>query len=546
MQFMILINNKCQRLFLPLFLIVVSLLSLLVWMYSPIYPDEIALRLQTGRYIQDKGVVWGIYSLCTSNIKETPLVFIPVAWMFSMLDLHVSPLLMRIVPFFAVMMAAILTIWIAFKGKAPNAAVVVVVAFIGVAGSSLIFARHEYVQVLNIACCLWVFCFLESFSQRHGFRYGLLVLLIASGLLSIFAHIQGLLFLPLTIYLAYQLIYPHLGKFLSALFLIVLFVVVTSVAFSYHPLTCTGYPKIEQIWVDRVINFHELDLRKLMDLMTDKWSKYYKPFLYKDHYTINYLPGITNKSIFLTALNLGVTIVLFVNLLSLFIVTIVLISLTANQIFLQKNFSLAWVKSELGNGQAIALMLIALPVIFLFIYDLAQNFYRSFFLNLIIAILLALVLSRVSSKIFNKWVNRYFILCFVCVCASLVVNYNWFMGSLRNGYSGPSIRLNSDWNGIDQNVKALALTCGVDLNAGGIVIDDMTYDSLKRYPHVYPITYLALQAHIINTPLHDVIALVKPNYAIARCEMLREVKIAYSHRRGDLCCVNFKKSLFAN
>ena len=110
-------------------LMLLSLGSLSAWYFMPIYPDEIAFRLQLGRYIQDRGVVHGLYALCASNVKETPLLFVIPAWILSSMDLTISPAEMRIFPFAIVLAAVSLAVWYALRGVSPYAAVVVTTAF---------------------------------------------------------------------------------------------------------------------------------------------------------------------------------------------------------------------------------------------------------------------------------------------------------------------------------------------------------------------------------------------------------------------------------
>lgn len=524
-------------------LTLLSLAALSAWYFMPIYPDEIALRLQAGRYIQDQGVVQGLYALCTSSTRETPLLFVIPAWILSWLDLTLSPVDARALPFVTVLTAVLLAVWFAVRQVSPNAAVVATTAFIGVAGSGLVMARHEYVQILNIVCCLCAFRYLGSIFPRPSLRYGLLALLLISSLLSIYIHIQGLLFLPLTLFLAYGIIIPSLGKSHSALLMIMLLVIIAVVTIRFRALTCVGYPEIEQFWVDMVFKLDELDSIKLTDWLAAKFDKYLVSFQYTENYAINYLPGINGgdgwQQKFLATLNQSILIILLANLvLSVFLAMGV-------SIFAVKRYRIRYQPSEtslktgLGRGQALALVLLALPVIFLFFYDNAQNFYRSFFLNFLIAILLALSLSLVSLRRIRILANLYFGACLAIVIASLAVNVWWFTSRLRAGYEGPSITLSRDWSGINRDVEILVKACNMDVRKGRIVLDDMTYDSLKRSPILYPITYLSLQADVAKIGMDEVIARVRPNYALARCGLMQGTNVGFSHQSGELCCLNF-------
>ena len=520
-----------------------SLAALSAWYFMPLYPDEIAFRLQLGRYIQDRGMVHGLYALCLSNIKETPLLFVIPALILSWTDLAISPVEMRMLPFATVLAAVCLAVWYAVRGVSPNAAVMATTGFIGVAGSGLILARYEYVQTLNIICCLGAFHFLASGSQRTTLRYGLFTLLLTSSLLSAYAHVQGLLFLPMTLYLAYHVVHPGLGKPKATFMMVMLLLLIALTAVTFHHSTCVGYPEIEQFWARMTFNMDDPESAKLTDWLAVKSDKYLLPFQYKGNYAINYLPGITGsdgwQQSYLTILNQGIQIIVSVNLLLSLSIIMGAVIFAVGRYVKPHRLRATWVTTGLGHGQALALVLLVVPVIFLFLYDSAQNFYRSFFLNFLTAILLTLFLSRVPLGRVRTLTTLYFGLCGAVVIASFAVNVWWFTDRLRAGYEGPSISLSRDWDAIGHDVKALAADCNMDLSKGRIVVDDMTYDSLKPYSLLYPATYLALSVNLVNSTMADVINKVRPNYAIARCDTFRGMSIEFEKSRDQLCCTNF-------
>jgi hypothetical protein len=534
-----------ERLFMAVGLVLLSVTALSVWYCMPIYPDEISFRIQLGRYIQDRGVVHGLYPLCASNIKETPLFFVIPAWILSWLDLSLSPVEMRIFPFATVLTAVSLVVWrTAMYGVNPNAAVVATTAFIGVAGSGLILARYEYVQVFNIVCCLLVFHFLNSFSPRPGLRYGLFVLLLISSLMSLYVHVQGLLFLPLTLYLAYQLACPVLGKTRTILLILLSLGFMAQTTIKFHHSSCVEYPEIEQFWARMVFNPNEFESIKLVGWLVGKFEKFLLSFQYTGSYAVNYLPGVAVGNgwpqSFLSLLNHSIQFILLVNLLLVFSIAIGAFIVTVKRYLTQiKFYREPWMTSRLEYGHSPVLVLFILPIIFLFFYDSAQNFYRSFFLNLLIIIVLSIFLSWVSMSRIRTMANMYFTLCGAVVLVSLAVNVWWFSDKLRTGYEGPSISISRDWDGINSDVKALAHDCGMDLSKGGVIVDDMTYDSLKSYSRLYPATYTSLSVDILKSTMSDVLNKIQPNYAIARCDTLRGTGIKYQKSRNQLCCTNF-------
>jgi len=536
-----------------------SIAALFAWYYSPIFPDEIAVRLLSGRYIQDNGLAQKLFYICPSNARETPLLFVIPAWILSWLDLHLSLVEIRILPFVTILAAIFLTIWFAIKGRNPAAAIGATITLIGVSGSGLIIARAEYWQVLNVACCVWIFSHLESASLRTGhvernthtgMRYGLSALLLLSCLLSIYSHVQGLLFLPLTFYLIYRLVSSSRWKGTVATVIIGLFLLAVKTTITFKGTTCVEYPGIAQAINKMVFNPGEFESVKFTDWLAAHIHNYLQSFYFKDNYQVNYLPGINVgegwlKNL-LAGLNQSIHIILMVNLI-LFVCAAVAALIFAIKQYVAK-YKLRGTGGTVTKGleEAQAVMLFAFPIIFLFFYDANQNFYRSFFINLLTGIMLTMFLSRLYLGRLRTLVIAYFVLCGAAVLASLIVNVWWFTGKFQAGFEGPSMSINKDWDGISRDVMSLAQDSGMDLLKGRIIVDDMTYDSLKRYPLLYPVTYLDLSGSLSKLTSTEIINRVRPNYAIVRCDYLRSWGVTPQKTRNQFCAVNFLSAEYLN
>lgn len=524
-----------------------SLAALSVWCFMPIYPDEIAFRAQVSRYIQDQGLMNGLYALCASNIKQTPFLFVVPALILSWLDLTLSPVAMRALPFVTVIATVVFAVWYAVRGANPLAALMAATAFIGVAGSGLVMARYEYVQEVNILSCLGAFLYLERGPSRSNLRYVLMALLMTSCLLSVYAHIQGLLFLPLTAYLAYKMFAPDLGKPRSFILMVALFLYITVSGVLINNSSCDEYPEIAQFWAEMTFSLKGFNSSNLIEWLLIKFDKYQISFTYEKIYAVNYLPGIDVKEVWqqvlIAILNQSIECLLLINILLTFGVAFFMPVYTVWKNRSQTESLVATIFAGFNHAKIMVPTLLALPVVFLYFYDTSQNFYRSFFLNFVAAIVLALVLSRARLAGLRPLANLYFGLSAALVLASVVANMTWFMDKLHaiTGYEGPSISLQRNWRGVQHDVTSLAQSCGMDLSRGRIVLDDMTYDSLKLYPNIYPITYLSLQAEITKLGMSEVISKVRPNYAIARCGSMQYTKIGYQHQRGELCCLVFNE-----
>jgi hypothetical protein len=459
--------------------------------------------------------------------------------------LHLSLVEARILPFISVLAAIFLSIAVALKGQNRAAAIVAITALIGVAGSSLVFARAEYFQVLNVAICVLAYMQLNSSAIRTSVRYTLSILLLFSSLLSIYSHVQGLLFLPLTLYLVYRLVSSNFGRIKSALVLTGLFLFVAITTVRFKGFTCIEYPEIAKFISDMTVNITSFESINFIDWLASNLNNYLQPFYYDDSYQVNVLPGISIDEgwlkNFLEALNINIHFIILVNL-AIFVCAAIAASIFAArkyiQMLLHRTTGAGGVAAK-GLEDAHTIILFALPIVFLFFFDAAHNFYRSFFISLLVSIMLSMLLSRLPWGRLRSLAISYFALCAAVVMASLVTNVWWFSNKLIDGFEGPGISINKDWDGIDADVKSLALESGMDLSKGKIIVDDMTYDSLKSYPFLYPITYLNLSGDLAKLSSAEVISLIRPNYAIVRCDYLRAWGIAPQRIRNQLCAVNF-------
>jgi hypothetical protein len=55
-----------------------TLFYLFQWLDMPLYPDEVALRLQKARYFADGAISFGLFP-CPSNAQPIPIIFRPAA-----------------------------------------------------------------------------------------------------------------------------------------------------------------------------------------------------------------------------------------------------------------------------------------------------------------------------------------------------------------------------------------------------------------------------------------------------------------------------------
>jgi hypothetical protein len=150
-----------------------------------------------------------------------------------------------------------------------------------------------------------------------------------------------------------------------------------------------------------------------------------------------------------------------------------------------------------------------------------------------------MLLSRMSLGKRLKWFKLYFYTSGMVVVASLILNLWWFPAKFHEGFEGPSISVNSDWESTRRDVMTLAKHSGMDLSKGRIIVDDMTYESLKQYPMLYPVTYLDYSGSLSKLSSTEIINLIHPNYAITRCDYMQSWGLKPQRIQNRLCAVNF-------
>jgi len=531
---------------LALSLVGLVFLSLWVWHRMPIYPDEMALKIQVQRYIPDHGIIYGLYALCTSNIKHVPLAFLLPAWSLSVLDQHFSAVQLRVLPFTAIAASICLAVWYSLWRDALFAAAVACTGLIGVAGSSLVMGRPEYFHAINLAACLAAYMFIESGSRNLLLRCLFISLLSISILFSMYVHVQGILFLPLTLYFVYRLICISFEKKFVAILIFIILAFGTLTEMNFYHRACREFPAILNFWGDMTFRVSIFKTMTIFKWLGDKIIRYVHPFLYRQDYSIGYLPPAGNPAIpgkvAITALNIGIAIVVPLNfILAIFITARVTIRTLLDLIQVNRNHGL-FQKWWGNNTRFVPLLLFAWPVLFLFFYDEAQNFYRSIFINFILSIFIAICLFSVAQRR-RSAAKIYSIFCATLLVGSISANFLLFRPALANGYEGPSVSLNHDPAVLNREIATLVQQGKMDLSKGRIIFDDMTYDSVKQYARLYPVTYLVLQAEVTGIEVDETLNRLKPNYAIAKCTDLGDIKRGQHYQNGDLCAIDFNAAL---
>ncbi len=515
----------------------IAFLCLGVWALSPIYPDEIAFRLDFGRLVPDQGVVYGLHAMCPSNIKTVPVVLKPVAWLLSQTMRILSPLQMRIMSFTAVLAVVFSAVRQAAGSRNPAAGFLVLASFVGVAGAGLILVRYEFALEIHLLSCLVAAARLTRPRAGVPGDLGVAIGLILAAALSVYSHIQGLLLLPLTSYLLARLAARRFGTvgLIAGVLPLVLFV---PPALTLHHSVCTEHPEIEAYWRSMTVDASNLGVRHLTHLLLDGARVYVHSFLYAASFPSRFLPGVdaTNGAIKATNL-LIIVVVLILGGLALCVPAVALFRYCRLRWFRPGSITLGELFEK--SQPLVIAVLITIPVGFLFVYDTIHNFYRNDYINHLIAVAACLILAPFSGHVAVRVTKGACAIIGITVGASLICNAVLFIPPLRGGYEGPSLSVYRSWPQVTRATEELARQCKMDLSRGHIIVDDLTQAGVFSRPVTIPITYLSLQAHLIGMSVFDAAISVKANYAILRCNYFEVLGIEPQGKTGEICCYTF-------
>lgn len=516
----------------------IAFLCLGVWALTPIYPDEITFRQQVGRVVTDHGVVYGVFEMCPSSIKAVPLVLKPVAWLLAQTMSILSPLEMRVLSFTAVLAVVFTTVRQAAGSRNPAAGFLVLASFVGVAGASLIFARHEFALELHLLSCLVAAARLTRRQTGVPGDICVAIGLVLGAALSVWSHVQGLLLLPLTSYLLARLAVRRFGSIglIAGVAPFVLFV--PPALTTFHRFDCAEHPEIEAFLRSQTFESSDLGARDLALRLFDGAHVYVRSFLYAAGYPNRFLPYVDAANGLMKATDMLISdVIVFLGGLALCIPAVAIFRfckwcrLRPGGVALSELFE--------KNQPLVIAMLITIPVVFLFVYDSEHNFYRNSYLNHFVSVAACLLLASLSGRVAVRVTKGACAIIGIAVGASLISNAFLFVPPLWNGYVGPSLSVFRSWPQVARETEALARQCKMDLQRGRIIVDDLTQAGVFSRPVIIPVTYLSLQANLIGMSVHDAAISVKANYAILRCVHFHDLGVEPQGKAGEICCYTF-------
>lgn len=529
--------------------VLMTAVSLLLWWNSPIYPDEVAYRIARLRAIPDGGLIRGLFATCGPSESLSAVWLYPAAWAFSWIDLHVGASNLRILPIASILFATLSVASYAKSFEKTYLAFGLFIGLLGVAGSALILARFEYVVTLNIATCIVTLQVAKARSLNSIASITLIVTLLSLSSASVYTHPQGLLFLPLSMFAIVE-VWTALEKqsnkrtvlaklALACAIIFALLIVWSAIAGMNY---CKDSPQMQAALSNMTLQSVPTNIGDFVNFITEKFAKYSDSLLYKDEYQVNYLPGVVDSSnkVQLTFVNF----ILRIYVLSSFI--FVLIGVIYGSAIVAYDCYMKGFINALNRFQSlIGAILISMPAFVLLIYDSQQNFYRSIFINFIISIALVLLMTQVAPRNKEEQLKKIGVMAIFVVplLVTFYVNYKTFYYRLSEWsaiYSLPRKRLTDD---VARQVTDVAMQCGIDPTQGGLVVDGLTYDAVKKYENLTLIWYVEYQSMVTGLTIEDIINRSDTHNVIASCDAMERSRVGWPVQKKNsmVCCFRYDK-----
>lgn len=520
-----------------LFLLILILASLLIWFKAPLYPDELAFRISKLRYINDRGALYNLYGLCNLEALNLPNVFIPAAWILSLLSNGLNPLEMRVLTVLTLLTLTCSLIKLTKSRINKSSIYFVSLAFIGVAGSGLIIVRHEFITLLLIAIC--IFSVSLNFKNYTKTKYIILILsILFCSTFSGYIHPQGLLFIPLVVYsvleIANKIPKENFLRFIIKIISILFLIFLTYHSIAFNKIGCTNSEEINNDFNNMIIDWSDING---INFLIDKIILYSNSFLYKSEYLSNYLPGVidNNNRIFLESFN---SILIFILVSIVILNFIYLINILMQIIFIK--FNEGFLTIIRNNGLFVCM---SIPGIFLLLYDKNQYFYRSIFINVLLC---SSIVIFNSSKL--SFVNKYletFIKFFgpIILFISILINYKLFFNMLPNWNAIYSVSIKNKLIDRKVQINSLINRCNLNINNSKFAVDEYTYEYFKNTLNPQIIYYISYQAIATNKTIPDILNLLKINSVVASCSAMKRSGVGWpaDFSENQICCFNLQK-----
>ncbi len=507
--------------------LVLLIIAYTIWtaLKLPIYPDEVAYKIFIERFFYSGGYKQSLTPYCEAGfLVKPPLVLLPASIFGSLLILLGGDWWSyRVIPLICISTLVLLLI---YNGHIHNKRIpwtFLLVLAITPCIYGLVILRPEILILLGgLIFFLLTYALLEKkLKIMKLFVTSLLIIFIYSFLA--FIHPKSLYLLPIVllyyIYSANSIDKISL-KIVYLVFYILLLVLVTTSSIELHKaqfLSCNEVDKIQNAINRQSINPLLLITSPLeflngahqifkFDLLVRSISQ----FTFKNNFDSNYLPSIDDNNLLIlliNCLNVSIFIIIFIGVLLLSIIVYKFISLKRYLIFL--SLSLSYFTPYFLN--------------------LNKNWYENSFLLGSVVIMASLFYSNIDFNNINyhlkNKINIFFkylkIIILLSAIGTVIITEFEINYKFNNGFSGPGISIFLNRNSLDKTINYLIISNDLG-EQYGYIVDDLTYDSLKKAKIILPATYLSLVGEwpeiVKNSISHQ-----KVSYGITRCFTITQV-----------------------
>lgn len=514
-------NVRYASIFPILLIAIFLLLNIWCWFNVAYYQDEFVFKLITARFIQDGNPPMGIFSMCESWMSPVTYLMQFPAWIVSWWYMHVDLQIARLISSLSFALIVFAAIW---KSQNYILSLAILAAFIGISSSTIGYTRPEYLHLLNIALSIIIVKGFEKF--RSDFKLIVLIsgfFLLITYLLSIYSHSQAVLFLPLNLFAIY-ILFKEQKK------LLILFVILFSI-FSYDGLkyknettSCVKSPALNKELLEHTHRFSDLPKVIFEGKIFDQSKLYIEKFIYKSNFQSRHLPSWTPTDL---AYRLNIVIILCVTgtlIYGFFIALFV----TINLFKLRKHHSYKLASKSIQLNKYLLILFLLIPILFLFVINTDQNFYRNFFVHLIITISIVLYFQIENAntklqKLHTFWLGIVFFTALTSTYINIV--------SIRPLLNGQKDAYGANWNEVTKKLS-IETSCQLDFSKGRILTDAYAYESIKKYPYIYPTEYIFFQSRKTQT---------SPTRIAKSMNMQGMIYACNTNGKLNLCCKTFSK-----
>ena len=513
------------------FLTIIVSLVLFLWglifaFHFPIYPDEIIYRFNLERFFIDGGLKQSTFAYCTESfLTRPPVLFIPAAatWSLFLSLFKGSFWVYRIVPLISWI---VILFVLYFNGKRYSNQTfwpMLLILLVGPTVQNLFMFRAE---APLLALATLIFFWGSTNVSKQSFKkifLGLLLLIFVYSL-ALYLHPKAIYFTPVAILAIIsqtrkiQRLSVQLGLRVFGISLIV-GEMLSEYSFVSRFYNCKQYPIFENAIKNQAINPLQFLLNPIL---------FFKSF---DQHYFDYLLTATIKQLsysnnyYLTSnwlkIENNINFLLIVRYIVLTVLALMIIFTSINlikTIIINNNKNQSW--------NSFLLLLTGLVIICQYLLNTSRQFYDVSFLFGLIVIFGCLAvpvynkplkLSYYSYKTQNIVLNCIFL---VLGLFGTIMNFKYYSRILSD-FEGPSIAISKF-----QYIKDISLIVGKTLNNlkvkkdEPLIFDDMTYDMVRDYRIVFPITYLGyFNLHFSNNPedLPNTLSMYHVRFGVTRC-----------------------------